>query len=77
MTAEELGKIIARHEMKEQGTKGTDATEGTGRSLKSFAPAVCALAACAAPAVACAGEAPFAFRVRHVDMFVRNETEVA
>lgn len=36
MTAEELGKIIALHEMQAQGTNVTEATKGTGRSLKSF-----------------------------------------
>ncbi len=39
MTAEELGKIIARHEMQAQGTNVTEATKGTkgtGRSFKSF-----------------------------------------
>ena len=36
MTAEERVKIIARHEMQAQGTNVTEATKGTGRSLKSF-----------------------------------------
>ena len=36
MAAEELGKIVARHEMKEQGTKGTQGTEGTSETIWSL-----------------------------------------